>query len=106
MTRVFVSYSYDRDREFISALFKALRELDVFEVLDPANSTAFGSDIASEIGAQIEWGDIVVSMVVLDRPNILIETGMALGAGKGLLLVTSSVEPLPLGLHALPVVVL
>ena len=106
MIRLFISHSYERDREFVSALRATLKQHGDVEILDPANSVASGSEIASAIIAQIERCDVVLSMVGTDRPNILLETGIALGAGKDLLLVASAVDSFPVNLRSLPVVIL
>jgi hypothetical protein len=104
MTRVFISYSYDRDREFVVALHDVLGQLDGIEVLNPTRSVTSRSEMASEIRAQIEQCDVALAIVGPDRPNILLETGIAMGADKDLLLVAESVDALPFSLRSLPIV--
>lgn len=106
MTRVFISYSYGRDREFVAALKETIDESDDIELLDPTTFSEHGEEIASAIRSQIATCDVFLPIIGLDRPNILLETGMALGAGKDLLLVASSLESLPFNLRSLPIVLL
>jgi hypothetical protein len=96
MTRVFISYSYGRDREFIAALRETIEETGGIELLDPMTSSEYGEEIASEIRSQIATCDVFLPVIGLDRPNILLETGMALGAGKDLLLVTIPANGAPI----------
>jgi len=100
--RVFLSYSYDRDRKLVRYLQELLTSLGTIEVLDPRLSSVSGTDIFSAIRSQIQRADAVVAVVGFDRPNVLIEAGMALGSGKSVLLVADRVDALPFDLHSIP----
>jgi hypothetical protein len=104
MRRVFLSYSYDRDRGLVAAVKESLESSGAVEVLDPGSLGMSGTEIFSAIRSQIQKADAVVAVVGFDRPNVLIEAGMALGSGKNILLVADRVETLPFDLHSMPFV--
>jgi hypothetical protein len=88
----------------VSAVKESLKSGGAVEVLDPGLLGMSGTQIFSAIRSQIQKADTVVAVVGFDRPNVLIEAGMALGSGKNILLVADRVETLPFDLHSMPFV--
>jgi TIR domain/Restriction endonuclease len=104
MTRVFLAYSHHEDRDLVEALRTSLRSDRTFELLDPADPEERIQDIFSSVRARIQQSDVVIALLTLDRPNVLLEAGIALGSNKNILLVASSTKELPANLQFLPFV--
>ncbi|HEY4381403.1 MAG TPA: restriction endonuclease [Acidobacteriaceae bacterium] len=105
MKRVFLSYSYDRDRILVDRLKLRMRENPQLEILDPMDLAA-GHDWASEIGLQIKRANIVITFINAASATVFYETGMAIGAGKPVLIVGNDPESLPAELRLIPFVTL
>jgi hypothetical protein len=106
MKRVFLSYSYDRDSELVSEVKLRLRESMQFEILDPSESAKNGYNAAFQISSGIQRASIVVSFMSTINPTVFYETGLAIGAGKNVLVVGREPDALPGDLKQLPLVVL
>ena len=104
MTKVFLSCSYDRDRDLLSALLDSIGQAAGLEVIGPKESIQMGADVRALMRAQIQQCDILVAIMGFERPNVLLETGFALGAGKQVILVSPAVEAIPRDLQFLPFV--
>jgi len=103
MKRIFLSYSYDRDRLLVDQLKMRLQEDGQFEVLDPMELAA-SYDVASNIGLQIKRASIVITFIKTANMNVFYEAGMASGAGESVLIVGQEPESLPAELRLIPFV--
>jgi len=101
MKRVFIAHSFERDRDFIDGLKKMFRDFG-FAVADPA--TEASNDVLSGVISAIQSADVLVAVVGSDRPNVFFEIGVAVGARKGVLLVSENVEVVPSDLRLFPCV--
>lgn len=102
MKKVFISYSFSRDKEFVSELKLALQN----ENLEPTEAPDLltEGEISSEIISHIHSADLIIALVSKDNPNVMFETGYALGAGKDVLLIAGSETSLPTDVLSLPYV--
>ncbi len=104
MKRVFLSYSYDHDRHLVESLKLRMREAaSSFEVFDPMDLSV-DYDLASYVGLQIKRASIVIAFLNAVNVNVIYETGMAIGAGKTVLIVGQELESLPAELRLVPFV--
>lgn len=103
MKRIFLSHSWDRDRELISSIKRRLEEQRQFELVDPLEFSA-DYEFASQIGLHIKRASIVVAFLTNPTPNVLYEVGMAVGAGKTILIAGHDLESLPTELQRMPFV--
>jgi hypothetical protein len=93
--RVFISYSHrDLDRDWLHSFANALQDRDINVWLDEWNIRP-GDQIAEKVETALSASDAV------ERPNVYLELGMALGANKRLILVVdkSSANRLPFALR-------
>jgi hypothetical protein len=97
--RVFIAHS-SRDRELVSALIEALQKQGD-DVVDPIGEIRAG-DLLSQVSTLIHSADVVVAVLSGRSPNVYYELGLAAGAGKPVLVVAPSGEPLASDLSALP----
>lgn len=104
MKRVFLSYSGDRDWGLVQSLKRRLEtEHSQFDLLDPAEFSA-DYELASHIGLHIKRASIVIAFLTTPNPNLFYEVGMAVGAGKTVLIVGHELESLPTELRLVPFV--
>jgi Holliday junction resolvase-like predicted endonuclease len=104
MKRVFLSYSWDRDGELVNAIKRRLEEeRSQFDLIDPLEFRA-DYEFASQIGLHIKRASIVIAFLTNTSPNLLYEVGMAIGAGKTVLIAGHDLESLPAELQRMPFV--
>jgi Holliday junction resolvase-like predicted endonuclease len=104
MRRVFLSYSGERDWRLVQSLKRRLQtENSQFDLLDPADFSA-DYELASHIGLHIKRASIVIAFLTTPNPNLFYEVGMAVGAGKTVLIVGHELESLPTELRLVPFV--
>jgi hypothetical protein len=105
MRRIFFAYNYDRDQEFVSRLMQLLGKSAHFQAVDSAvpNLT---HDQGSQVASQIQRASMFIAMFKGASANVMLETGIALGAGKQILIVGGEPESLPGELRALPYIAL
>jgi nucleoside 2-deoxyribosyltransferase len=87
---VFISYSHrDLDRTWLDAFAAALKERNLHIWLDEWNVKP-GDRIADAVEAALRRSDAIVAVIsgeAFRNPNVYFEIGVALGAGKRLILV-------------------
>jgi Restriction endonuclease len=101
MKQVFLSYNRDYDSFFADRLKRYLEESSRFQVVD-SYKAGFETELASQIRSQIQRASMVIALFHSTNKNVFLETGIALGAGKPILIVGSEPESLPVGLRSLP----
>jgi hypothetical protein len=104
MKRIFLSYSRDRDHLLASRLKHFLEASSRFQVLDSSESH-FENEQMPQIKSQIQRASVLIAMFRTKNSNVLFETGIALGAGKQILIMGGEPEALPVDLRSLPYVV-
>ena len=87
---IFISYSHrDLDRDWVAAFANALKDRNLNIWLDEWNLKP-GDQIVEAVESALRASDAIVAVVSgegFDNPNVYFELGVALGAGKRLILV-------------------
>ncbi len=101
MKKVYISYSHD-DYDLYHTLVRGLELEDDISVAYSA-SVDRGDDWQSGVLAAIRGASIFVAVMDDLNPNVLLELGYAMGAGKNVLLLKSSGTRIPSDIAAFPV---
>ena len=101
MRRVFFCYNFDRDRLFVDRLRHAVQNQFGWSVAD-ASTSPHTDEQFSNTRSLIQKSSLAISVLSTTNANVLLETGIALGLGKQMLLLASGSDLLPSTLRSLP----
>lgn len=101
MRRVFFCYNFDRDQLFVDRLRHEIQDQFGWDVVD-VFSANYADEQFSSTRSLIQKSSLAISVLNNASPNVLLETGIALGLGKQTLVLATGSEKLPSTLRSLP----
>lgn len=101
MRTVFISHA-SKDAGFVARLRESLPK--TYAVIDAGCMPALSGGIMESISESISSADIFIALVSDGSPYVMLETGMAIGMGKKILIVSTTGADVPADLASLPFV--
>lgn len=99
--RLFISHSSDTNKHLITVIRMLLRDLTEDITLVDIKEYP-GTEFASEIQRLIYSSDIVLAVIDSLDPKVYYELGIAIGAGKDVIVAAAQHTPIPFSIQSLP----